>query len=98
VRRKGIGTGRTTKTAPVERKEGGYKAPVTLKGVLRHALLTAFDDAEMVKLAVCMPPHTFRAGDVIVEQGEVGASMVAVRVRELHCSVLGLVRGLARLG
>ena len=26
------------KTAPVERKEGGYKASVTLKGVLRHAL------------------------------------------------------------
>jgi hypothetical protein len=38
VKRKGIGAGRTMKTAPVERKEGGYKASVTLKGVLRHAL------------------------------------------------------------
>jgi hypothetical protein len=38
VRRKGLGIGRTTNTAPRERQEGGQEAPIALKGVLRRAL------------------------------------------------------------
>jgi len=38
VRRKGIEAGSIEKTAPAERKEEGREVPVTLKGVLRHAL------------------------------------------------------------
>jgi hypothetical protein len=38
MRREGIGTGRTAKTAPSERQEEDQEAPFALKGVLRHAL------------------------------------------------------------
>jgi hypothetical protein len=38
MRQKGIGVSRTTKTASGERHERGKRHPMTLKGVLRHAL------------------------------------------------------------
>ena len=50
------------KTAPVERKEGDYKAPVTLKGVLRHALCNANRSFVIKKLlgAVYVSRETLR--------------------------------------
>src|SRR5207237_8699079 len=38
VRGRGIGTDSTDNPATVERQEGGQEAPMTFKGVLRHAL------------------------------------------------------------
>ena len=42
VRQKGIGVSRTTKTAFGERHERGKRHPMTLKGVLRHALFKTY--------------------------------------------------------
>jgi hypothetical protein len=41
MRRQGLRAARTAKTAPVVRNEGGQEAPITLQGVLRHALYIA---------------------------------------------------------
>jgi len=41
VRRKGLEAGSIEQTTPAERKEEGWEVPVTLKGVLRHALAKA---------------------------------------------------------
>jgi hypothetical protein len=38
MRIRGIETGRTTKTAPIEARRDAKRYPITLKGVLRHAL------------------------------------------------------------
>jgi small-conductance mechanosensitive channel/CRP-like cAMP-binding protein len=47
--------------------------------VLKHvALFAVLDEAEKAALAAHMTPHLFTAGDVIVEQGEHGASMYIV--------------------
>ena len=44
----------------------------------RVPLFAALDDVEMASLAANMSLHQFAAGDAIVEQGEVGASMYLV--------------------
>lgn len=44
----------------------------------RIPIFTALDDAEMVTMATQMTLHTFRAGQAIVEQGEVSSSMYIV--------------------
>jgi small-conductance mechanosensitive channel/CRP-like cAMP-binding protein len=47
--------------------------------VLKHvALFAMLDEAEKAALAAHMTPHMFTAGNVIVEQGESGASMYVV--------------------
>jgi len=73
---------------PVFPKQDIYQVELPLRQLEQRAnpvdllkrvpLFTVLDDAEMAALAVRMTPHTFSAGDVIVEQGEVGASMYIV--------------------
>lgn len=49
------------------------------RDVLEHvALFTVLDEAEMASLAAHMTPHMFTAGNIIVEQGQGGASMYIV--------------------
>src|SRR5438270_10616934 len=53
--RKGIGTGRTTKTTPIERHEGSQEVPLVLKGVLRHALSNSVARACAFKTGESIP-------------------------------------------
>jgi hypothetical protein len=46
VRRNGIGTGRTPKTAPERDKRETKRHPIALKRVLRHALYTNLNTIE----------------------------------------------------
>jgi CRP-like cAMP-binding protein len=56
--------------------------------LLKHIpLFTPLDDSEVAALALQMKTHLFRSGEVIVKQGDVGASMYIVAEGLLSVSV-----------
>ncbi|HEU0050398.1 MAG TPA: hypothetical protein VFQ43_22620 [Nitrososphaera sp.] len=61
VRGQAIGADRTDNPATIKRQEGGQEAPMTFKGVLRHALTIVPDSKEWNETLVAnTPSHHFR--------------------------------------